>query len=237
MKLSEQEKKHLIENNQKITALLKENEQILRRAGYHPPEHNYPFTRTEKIGFPSGYIRTVTTFKEKYHLSEICPRPSVRHNITYALEASDLINFIINRINIWGSVETIFYKLAIVNLVSIIEALLLEAANNICFDTKSCKNARTCTLHFSREERNYAKCALDKLISIGVLDFDEKQASRAKEIIDYRNRIHIRLSDGNELKLDDFTIKLYNEVIRLLQNIDEQVYQKAVPMYFCGTDS
>ncbi len=111
MALSDEQKSKIIENNRAITDLLRENEKILREAGYNPPIRNYALDRTEKIGFPSGYIRTVAAFNTKYHLMEICPNRTTRHNITYALEASDLINFIMNRVNIWGSVETIFLSL------------------------------------------------------------------------------------------------------------------------------
>ena len=73
MCLSNEKKNKIIENNKKITELLKENENILRESGYNPPLNNYVLERNDKIGFPSGYIRTVATFNEKYHLSEICP--------------------------------------------------------------------------------------------------------------------------------------------------------------------
>ena len=64
-----------------------------------------------------------------------------------------------------------------------------------------------------------------------VIDFDDDKLSRLQEIIDLRNRIHIRLTTGNELKLADFKLELYNEVIAFLQIIDDQVYQNAVPIY------
>ena len=117
--LTGDEERKFIENNKKITELLKENEMILRRSGYNPPLTNYTLEQSEKIGVPSGYIRTVAAFNKKYHLQEICIKRTIRHNITYALETSDLLNFIINRINIWGSVEAIFFKLSIVNFVSV----------------------------------------------------------------------------------------------------------------------
>ena len=210
------------------------NETILRESGYDPPMLNYTVARAEKIRFPAGYIRTVAAFNAKYHLQEICPNRATRHNITYALEASDLINFIMNRVNIWGSVETIFFKLAIVNFVSIIEAILLEATNNICCNADSCGKTKTCYYHFSRNERNNAKLAVKKLVSVGIMDFDKEELSRIEEIIDLRNRIHIRLTQGNEMKMDDFTLDLYNEVVALLQNIDMQIYKKAVPHYGCN---
>ena len=64
-----------------------------------------------------------------------------------------------------------------------------------------------------------------------VIDFDDDKLSRLQEIIDLRNRIHIRLTTGNELKMADFNLELYNEVIAFLQIIDDQVYQNAVPIY------
>ena len=234
MPLSEEMKNKIIENNKKITELLNDNENILREGGYNPPTTNYALSRTEKIGFPSGYIRTVATFNSKYHLREICPNRTTRHNITYALEASDLINFVMNRVNIWGSVETIFFKLAIVNFVSVIEAIVLEAANNICCNASNCGKTKSCYYHFSKEERNNARKAVEKLSLVGILDFDTDKVSRVQEIIDLRNRIHIRLTKGNEMNLDDFTLVLYNEVVALLQDIDKQIYEKAVPHYRCS---
>lgn len=234
MALPDKAKNKIVENNKKITELLNENEVILREAGYNPPVANYALDRTEKIGFPSGYIRTVAAFNTKYHLQEICPNRATRHNITYALEASDLINFVMNRVNIWGSVETIFFKLAIVNLVSVMEAIILEAVSNICCNAGSCGKTKTCYYHFSKEERNNARKAVEKLVLVGILDFDIEKMARLQEIIDLRNRIHIRLIKGNEMKMDDFTLTLYNEVVSLLQNIDEQIYKKAVPHYKCS---
>lgn len=231
--ISLENQKKLVENNQKISELLAENETILREAGYNPPLQNYSLQPAEKIRFPSGYIRTVAAFNRKYHLVEIFPNKETRHNVTYALEVSDLINYIFNRINIWGSVATILYKLAIVNLVSVMEAIVLEAANNICCQASSCGKIKECRSHFSKEERNNARRALEKLVLIGVIDYDTDKLSRVQEIMDLRNRIHIRLTNGNEMKLADFNLNLYNEVIEFLQSIDEQVYRNAVPIYHC----
>lgn len=56
MPLSEEMKNKIIANNRKITELLNENENILRESGYNPPMANYALERSEKIGFPPGYI-------------------------------------------------------------------------------------------------------------------------------------------------------------------------------------
>lgn len=225
----------IIDNNQKISEMLRENEMLLREAGYDPPVKNLTLPQGEQIQFPTGYIRTVASFNEKYHLRAIFPYRYSRHNVTYALEVSDLMNFVFNRINIWGPVETVFYKLAIVNLVSIMEAIVLEAANNICHNARCCGKTKKCPIHFSKEERNNARLALQKLVMIDVLNYDEEKLTRVQEIIDLRNRIHIRLTKGNELQLDDFNLALYNEVIHLLQDLDEQIFQKGVSLYGCVT--
>lgn len=173
-------------------------------------------------------------FKFRYHLSEIFPTKATRHNVTYALEVSDLMNYIVNRINIWGPVEVIFYKLAIVNIVSIMESILLEAANNICCRTQTCGKTHSCHLHFSNSDRNYVKNALDRLVELNLLHFNPQEVQHIKDVIDLRNRVHIRLTNGNELSNADFNRDIYNDAVNLLKTVDEQIYQYAVPLYGCG---
>ncbi len=220
-------------NNKQISDLLQENELLLKQAGYTPPVTNIALPKDKKIQFPNGYIRRTTEFISKYHLISIFPRLYSRQNITYALEVSDLMNYIVNRINIWGPVQTVFYKLAIVNLVSVMEAIILEAANNICPYANRCKNIERCHKHLSKKQRNYVQEALTALVQLGVLDFDQLKLKRVLEIIDFRNRIHIRLAQGSELQLDSFNMELHNEVVLLLQEVDEQIFQKGVPLYGC----
>ena len=224
----------ILDNNKQISKLLKENEELLRKEGYDPPANNFVLSPHERIVFPTGYIRTVPRFIEKYHLREIFPKRYSRHNVTYALEVSDLINYVFNRIHIYGAVETVFYKLAIVNLVSIMEAIILEAANNICPNAKVCKNTKLCYKHFSRNERNNVRLALNKLVLIEILDFDEEKLERIQYIVELRNRIHIRLSLDGEVQSDNYNLQLYNETISFLQEIDQQIYEKGVPLYGCN---
>ena len=144
-------------NNKQISELLQENEALLKQAGYDPPAKNVTLPQDQLIQFPNGYIRTTCAFSERYHLKSIFPLLYSRQNITYALEVSDLMSYVVNRINIWGPVQTVFYKLATINLVSIIEAIILEAANNICSHASQCGKTEKCDKHFSREERNNVK--------------------------------------------------------------------------------
>lgn len=77
--------KKIAENNAQISELLRENETLLREAGYDPPVKNLTLPQNEQIQFPTGYIRTVANFNDKYHLRAIFPYRYSRHNVTYAL--------------------------------------------------------------------------------------------------------------------------------------------------------
>ena len=234
--LSTEDKEKLIKNNRKISELLKENEEILKTAGYKPPVENFAVDYQEKISIPSGYIRTKDMFYEKYHLREIIDKVHCRRNISYALQLSDFYNYIANRFFVRGSVETMFYKNAIINLVSILEALILDCANNICCNPDNCKNNKSCPSNFNKNERNKVLAALDRMKQLNITTFNDDEINRIKTIIGYRNRVHIRLAPENEFKSEDFSLNLYNEVIRYLQKICEDIYNNGVPLYYkCKT--
>ena len=75
------------------------------------------------------------------------------------------------------------------------------------------------------------KSAVLKLSDMGVLDLSEDEKNRLIELYDYRNKIHIRLNEQNEFLDNKYNRNLYNEVIRLLQKVDEQLCKNAVPLY------
>lgn len=232
--LDPQVEERIIENNRKISELLVENENLLRQLGLNPPVDNIALEPKKRIQFPWGYIRRVEDFKSKYHLNVIFPTKATRHNVTYALQVSDLMNYIANRINIWGSVEVIFYKLAIVNVVSIMEAIILEAGNNICRCSNSCNKNDSCCLHFTKSQRGYVKNALDRLVELNVLRLSQQEVNHIKSVIDLRNRVHIRLTNGSELAEADFSCETYNDAMSWLKTVNEQIYQYAVPLYGCN---
>ena len=227
-------KAKIIENNEKISALLKANEDLLRAEGFDLPNDNVNMDGFQKIKIPSQYIRTKEYFYEKYHLYVIVSTWDVRNNIAYSFQMSDLYNYLMNRFNIWGSVETMLYKNAIINLISILEAFISECANNICCCPSECGKLQKCKLHFSNNQRNRTYDGLIKMKKLGVVDYDDSQMDRIKEIIDLRNRVHIRLAENNEFNSSDFCLALYNEVIGLLKQISEAIYKNGVKLYACG---
>lgn len=230
--ISLEDKEKLIENNSRISELLKENEEILKKSGYTPPTKNFALGNDDdKIKLPTGYIRTRNIFYNKYHLREIVKRVTCQRNISYALQLSDFHNYIINRFSMWGSVKTMFYKNAVINLVSIFEALVLECVNNICCDPSDCGENNICINKFNKKERNSAFDALKRMNQLNITTFTETELQRIKTIIDYRNRVHIRLATENEFKSDDFSLRLYNEIIEFLKRICEDIYNNGVPLY------
>ena len=230
--ISLEDKEKIIKNNQKISELLKENEEILKKAGYNQPTKNFKlYHRQEKINIPSGYIRTREMFYEKYHLREIITQMNCRRNISYALQLSDFYNYLANRFFIWGSIETMFYKSAIIHVVSILEALILECANNICCKPSMCGRTHICHTSFNSGARNNVLYALDRMKELNITTFSNDEIKRVKMIIGYRNRVHIRLAKENEFKSEDFSLKLCNELIGYLQRICEDIYNNGLPLY------
>ncbi len=229
--VSTEAKNKIIENNNKISELLKENERILVGEGLELPEENFVVEKEHKIQIPSGYIRVNEVFQNKYHLKECVKRKATQKNIAYSLQLSDFFNYILNRFNIWGSVETILYKTAIINLVSVFEALILECANNICTSPDSCGVVGGCPKHFNRTQRNNSLEALKRMNELSITDFNEEEMNRIKEIIGFRNRVHIRLAEENEFVNSDFSMSLYNEVIILLQRLSSCISGKGILLY------
>lgn len=229
--MNEELQAKIIENNKKISELFRENEKIIKDAGYRPPVENYALANTkERINFPNGYVRVNETFQRKYHLNDIVKEVSTVKNLAYALQLSDFYNFVFNRFYVWGSLESMMCKSAVINLVSIFEALIFECANNIC-SPAACVAIPSCERHFSKAQRNNSFEALKKINSLHITDFTEDEMNRISEIIDFRNRVHIRLSEGNEFLCADFSIPLHNEIIGLLQRLADNIYNNGVPLY------
>ena len=236
MDVSDEAKRTLIENNKTISRLLLENEQVLRDCGLEPPETNFALLQGTKIQIPSGYIRAKEDLIKKYRLDSIASNWTVRSNIGYALQLSDFHNYIINRFNLWGSVETVFYKSAVINFISIFEAIVLDCANQICRCASDCQLKDRCQYSFNKNQRNRFFDALKRLNEVGVTTFSEEEMKRIIEIIELRNRVHIRLANEKEFISDDFNLPLYNEVVLLVQKLTEQIIDNGVQLYHhCDT--
>lgn len=224
-------KEKVILNNKKITELLKENEKLLKEEGFIPPKENYAVDYVERIHVPSGYVRTSGEFFEKYHLGNIVRSFNTRNNISYSLQLLDYYNFLLNRFYIWGSIRTMLYKQDIINIVSILEALITETTENILCCCDKCIKISKCKNRINKHEQGNMKKAISFLCNRGILDFSEKEIERIKYIYDLRNRIHIRLATENEFLNNSFCQETHNELILILIRTAERLNTYAVPMY------
>lgn len=224
-------KKKFIENNKRISELLIENESILKDEGFKPPIINYSVANDERIKIPYGYIRKADEFNKEYSLENIVKDKNVRKNISYALQLSDYYNFLLNRFNIWGSIRTLLYKQAFINIVSIIEALMLESANRINSFCKECERIGRCKNNISKHDRNNMKHAVEKLFNLKILTLTEQDKERLIQLYDYRNKVHIRLNAQNEFLDNKYNMDLYNEAIKILRKVNKLLLENAVPYY------
>ena len=102
----------------------------------------------KKIQIPKGHIRKVQDFLDKYDLKCLISEVNLQKNIAYSLQTSDFINLLLNRFHIGLSVGSIFYKLSILNIFCVIEALVYGIVDDLhahCIKGSSvCKHNRNC---------------------------------------------------------------------------------------------
>ena len=145
----------------------------------------------------------------KYHLENIASDWVVRSNIGYALQLSDFHNFLINRFTLWGPLSAMVYKSAVINLISIFEAMVLECANQICCNSNRCTKKRKCKNSFNKSQRENSFEAIKRINELQITTFTPEEILRIKELINLRNRIHIRLVEEKELSNKYFNLSLY----------------------------
>lgn len=75
------------------------------------------------------------------------------------------------------------------------------------------------------------KNAAKKLNDLRILELSAKEFADLMVLYDYRNRIHIRISEQNEFIDNKFNQELYNKAIKFLRIIDDQLLQNGVPLY------
>ena len=231
MYISEEVESEIIENNEEISKLLKNNELIIKAEGFNPPSDNYAIAYNKRIHFPAGYIRTSQEFIQIYHLNNIVKDSNTKSNISYCLQLSDYYNYLFNRFYIWGSVETMFYKYDIINLMSIMESLIAEAIVNIYHICEQCKNINSCKLRANKGTQNNMRLSVKHLYEKKVLNLTADEIRRINELYDLRNRVHVRLAKNNEFLDRSFCQDTHNELIILLKKVTEQLNEYGVVKY------
>ena len=94
-----------------------------------------------------------------------------------------------------------------------------------------CKHISRCKKRLNKHNQGNLKLSLPLLCEMGILDFDETEIERIKEIYDLRNRVHIRLAEENEFLDNSFCQETHNELIEILIRTTERLNVHAVPRY------
>lgn len=189
-----------MQNCQQIASLLAENESLIRENHWNCGPY--------LVSFPRGVIRTKQEILKTYPLSEICADPDVRDNIVYSIELQDLLEWMLMTFHLYGAISVTLRKQMLVNSVSIMEAMLAEAAE------------RTGIL--DPNKKNSWKRTSSRQIASMMKKRHLLPASLADEYISlyqYRNRVHIHASKENEIRGGEFSDELLNQCPQLIRNL------------------
>ena len=195
------------------------------RKKHKPPFQNIKPEEYELIGIPWGYIRSAAYFRNQFSLKKIISKPNRVDNIAYALMQNDMYDYIIHRFGIFGIVKTLFYKAAIINIHSIVEAILYSSCdtlNSLCrIKGEICKKSRTCPFYIKSAKGQ----KFDGLVTIVnenlKVEFDIESITFLKSL---RDNIHIQHITYSEWKAEKiYTYDHYTLGIKVLRQIKDDL--------------
>lgn len=211
----------------KASAAINELETVIRES-YDTPLDNIDRQIYQKISIPCNYIRTKDEFLMLYNIKHLIDENHDKSNIAYALMQSDLYNYFINRIHVWGIVEKLLLKTAIINVCSIIEGLImlsLEPLHSHCRREDSiCKKQNRCPYYIksSKQLKIQGACKILK----SQFSFDEGIIEMIVGQNSIRNNIHLSLLTYSEFVSEDYSIENYNKGIKVLNYLKKNQLNK-----------
>ena len=223
----------IISNNRKISTLLKENEDLLKAAGFPPPASDWQIPKEgAKIHFPEGYIRPNQYYIKKYKLNDIVCVKSVRKNIAYSFQLADYYSYFINRFHILGSVSIMFYKHDIINLVSIMEALATSATTRISVNCpKQLKKSLASGLYPNKRQQIYLKSAIDWAKSNNITHLTNQQIHELDSLYELRNHVHILKDAPYKYGSKDFNKSNHDMAANLVEQLADDISAHWVQYY------
>ena len=220
----EEEFKNRLKN---VSIELSQLEKLLSENGIDVPNSNISLSDDEKIWLPIGYIRTVSYYLNEYHLNKIFNDKIIARNIAYALQASDLFNYFLNRFRIGLSVGRIFFKHAIINHFSIIEALLygiVKQFHDFCFFENSvCRYNTTCFYYFKNAEKYTFEQLIQKLIDNELLNIPSDIKNKLLLNKGLRDNIHIWDTNSKDYFNEEYCLENYNFLVLILKLIRDDL--------------
>lgn len=219
-------RKKIIETTLSLTVA----ENILSKNGFKYPKKPPRLYKKDKIRIPTGYIRTAKYFRDKYHLYKYITNKYLTDNIAYALQTTDLYNYLLNRFDIDLSVKSIFIKNAMINGFSIIEAIMTGVMDTLHYNCNQknilCKNNSKCFYYVKNANVKF-KEKVDCIQKKGLIELSNFEVDNLYKIKNKRDNIHIWLANKNEFTSDFYSIENYNQIPILLSKI-----RKSLPIKF-----
>ena len=228
--ITKQVEEQIINNNKKISELLTENETLLKQLGFEPPATNYAPSVKKRIHFPSRYIRTKEYYVKKYKLNLFFSNQMIASNVAYSLQMSDLYNFILNRFYVFGSLETMIYKAAIINYVCIIESLISQVFEDIHAYCGACPDHDRCEFFMPKDKTKTFSQKLKAIESKGMLNLSPSQFQQICEAYQLRNHMHIySAAKENEHTSKSFDRKLHNSIVNVMKDLTVTLFDDMLP--------
>lgn len=209
-KLSKETENKIIENNNTISMLLTRNEDLYLSELNDFERRIFPVSDVNKIFVPKEYVRKKDDFIEQYSLKKITDNLQHQNNIAYLMQYGDLMHYFFTRFYVFGQLEKAHYYHEILNIATILETILKELAQNYRNICSNCILHQNCQKIINKAQISDLKVLLNRLSELKIIDLDANKIQTLYELVDLRNKIHIRLMDctiGNNTK---YTTHNYN---------------------------
>lgn len=154
------------------------------------------FSKTAKVRFPRGYIRTATESRNRIQFVE---DKNLRNNISYTLLLSDVQHWLLVRTDISGTAKDMLIKLQMFLLGTVIESLTKNFLKGKC-GGNFCKRT-------------------DYLKEQGLIS--ESLKADIDWLWEIRNKMHLFQVDNSEWRSSDYTIANHNRAVRAFKNLLE----------------
>jgi hypothetical protein len=213
----------------KATEAIRELEIIIREK-YETPKRNLNIENYDGIRIPGFYVRPASYFRSEYKLSLLISDPVQLNNIAYALQASDLYNYFVNRFHLYGVIKNLFIKQTIINLFAIQEGILystIMTLHGYCvFNNKVCKKASSCA-YYIKSRSNLSFNDLIKIYDEKINFNDEKFVTNLKKLKAIRDCIHLEDVKFSEWSGENvYSLDFINKAVWNLHFIKYNLHEK-----------
>lgn len=218
-KITTETENKIKENNHTITVLLDRNENLYLSELSDSARRIFPVGDDDKIQIPNNYIRKKEDFVKKYALENITKKYQHKSNIAYLMQYGDLMQYFFTRFNVFGPLKKVHFYYEIINLATILEIILRELAQsyrNIC---SSCSLQKNCGNLINKEQIADLKKLLSRLKELKIISLKDAEINTLNELIDLRNKIHLRLMKNtiyNEAKFNTVDYNNYMNTFQIL---------------------